>query len=354
MLKMETEKYKHILLKALAIILVTVTVLAILKLSFFLLTPFIIAMLLSFLMEPLVKKFQSLKIPRGFSVSLSMIIFFGTIITLVSMAMVRIIVELTKLYANIPEYSEKSLLVLNELFQRGKDLIFQLPPELFVPVQNAVESLTVKVGLFLTEFAKNVLDILTFLPGMLIFILITIVATFFMTKDKVFIRDFIFRQLPPIWADKLRSLKTSLFGSILGFLKAQSILLTLTFTESFIGLSIINIDYALIIALCIALIDILPILGTGTILVPWSLVNFAFGDVRMGVSLLVLWGIIICVRYMVEPKIMGASLGIHPLVALMAMFIGLKLFGVAGVLLGPAAIIFVKALMNAGIVPKFK
>lgn len=354
MLRQEIEKYQHILLKALAIGLGGVFFLLVAKLSFFLLTPFIIALLISFLMEPLVKKFQSIKIPRGFSVSLSMIIFFGSLITLLSLALVRIVVELTKLYSNIPEYSHKSMIILNDVFQRGKDLYIQIPPEMLIPVQTTVQTLTEKVGLFLTGFAKSVLGALSSLPGMLIFTLITIVATFFMTKDKYLISAFVYRQLPDIWSTRLRSLKTSLFASLLGFLKAQSILLTLTFTESFIGLSLIGVDYALIIALCIALIDILPILGTGTILVPWALVSFAFGDFRIGVCLLILWGIIICVRYMVEPKIMGASLGIHPLIALMSMFIGLKLVGVAGVLLGPATVIFIKACMNAGIIPKFK
>jgi len=354
MIKAEIEKYQAILLKVLAFSLGAVGLLVVVKLTFFLLAPFLIALLLSFMMEPLVSQFQKIKIPRGFAVSLSMIVFFGGVGSLLTLAITRIIIELTKLYASLPSYGTESLTMLGSLLKKGTALYIQLPPEVLAPVQNTILTVTENITKLLTGFAKSILDTLTSLPGMLIFTLITIVATFFMTKDKYLIRDFLFRQLPDIWVSRLRSLKSSLFSSLLGFLKAQSIILSLTFTESFVGLSIIGVDYALIIALCIALIDILPILGTGTILVPWSIVSFAFGDYRLGICLLVLWAVIICVRYMVEPKIMGASLGIHPLIALISMFVGLKLIGVAGVLVGPAVVIFIKACMNAGIIPKFK
>lgn len=354
MLRAEIEKYQAIIIKTFVFVVGGLAILLAIRLSFFLLTPFIIAMVLSFVMEPLVKKLESLKVPRGFAVSISMIVYLGGIGALVFLALTRIIIELTKLYGNIPAYSQEAIQIFSDLLQRGKDLYIQLPPELLTPVQSAILTITENASKFFAGFAASVLATLTSLPGMLIFTLITIVATFFTTKDKYIIRDFIFRQIPPIWGERLRTLKTSLFGSLLGFLKAQSILLTLTFSESFIGLSIINVDYALIIAICIAFVDILPILGTGTILMPWSITSIAFGNYRVGISLFVLWAVILCVRYMVEPKVMGASLGIHPLVALMSMFVGLKVLGVAGVLLGPATVVFIRALMNAGILPKFR
>jgi sporulation integral membrane protein YtvI len=194
----------------------------------------------------------------------------------------------------------------------------------------------------------------TTLPSKLVFLIITLISTFFITKDKYVIKEFIFRQLPETWGAKITTLKTDLFSALIGFLKAQLIILTITFVESFIGLSLIGVDYAFTLAIIIALVDILPVLGTGGIYVPWGIVNLALGNYGMAISLLVLYGVITVVRYMIEPKIVGKQLGIHPLATLISMFAGLKLIGVAGLILGPTTIVALKACQHAGILPKFK
>jgi sporulation integral membrane protein YtvI len=168
------------------------------------------------------------------------------------------------------------------------------------------------------------------------------------------IKDFIFRQLPSSWGTKLTSLKTDLFGALVGFIKAESIILSMTFIESFIGLTIIGVDYAFTLAIIIAVFDILPVLGTGGIYVPWGITNIIMGNYRMGISLIALYGFITVVRYMVEPKVVGQQLGIHPVLTLMSMFAGLKLIGAAGLILGPTAVVTFKACQHAGIIPKFK
>jgi sporulation integral membrane protein YtvI len=142
--------------------------------------------------------------------------------------------------------------------------------------------------------------------------------------------------------------------ALIGFLKAQSIILSVTFIESFIGLTFLGIDYAFTLAIIIAVFDILPVLGTGGIYVPWAVINLILGNYRLGVGLLLLYGIIVVVRYMIEPKVVGQQLGIHPLLTLMSMFAGLKLIGVAGLILGPTTVVALKAFQHAGIIPKFK
>jgi len=130
--------------------------------------------------------------------------------------------------------------------------------------------------------------------------------------------------------------------------------LSVTFIESFIGLTFIGVDYAFTLAIIIALLDILPVLGTGGIYVPWAIANFVMGNYRLGVALLVIYGIITVVRYMIEPKVVGQQLGIHPVLTLMSMFAGMKLIGAAGLILGPTTVVALKACQHAGILPKFK
>jgi predicted PurR-regulated permease PerM len=130
--------------------------------------------------------------------------------------------------------------------------------------------------------------------------------------------------------------------------------MALTFTECFIGLSLIGIRYALVLAILIAVVDILPVLGSGTVLIPWGVASLLLGHARTGAALLVLYAFITIVRYVVEPRVIGDQLGLHPLVALIAMFAGLKAFGVTGLLLGPAIVVTAIAVMDAGLVQKFK
>jgi len=354
MLRAEIEKYVHIMLKAIFFSAIVLLVCLILKLLFAYFMPFIIAFVIALIIEPVVSFFQKFKIGRGFSVLISLILFLGGFVAVSVFAVTRIVYELTELYDMLPKYYDKIYSFATNIIQRATDLYFQLTPEVINIIQDSVKTVFGKITSLLSLTTNALINVVTVLPSILIFLLITLISTFFLTKDKYIIRDFIFRQLPDNWNTKLTSLKNDLFIALIGFIKAQSIILTVTFIESYIGLTIIGIDYAFIIAIIIALVDILPVLGTGSIYVPWAIISFSLGNYRMAISLIVLYGIITVVRYMIEPKVVGKQLGIHPLVALMSMFVGLKLIGVAGVILGPTAVVTLKACQHAGILPKFK
>lgn len=354
MLRSEIEKYQHLILRTAAFAVAVLIGYFLFKFMFLYFMPFVIALILSLILEPIVRFFQKLRIKRGYAVALSIILFLGSFITLSSFAIARVILELTKLYERLPDYSNELYETVNQLVQQTKDLYLQLPPEASNIAQEVIKSIFDKLTAILSHTTTSLINTLSALPGILIFLMVTLIATFFLTKDKVLIKDFIFRQMPSSWGNKLISLKNDLFIALIGFIKAQAILLTITFTESYIGLSVIGIDYAFIIAIFVALVDILPVLGTGSVYVPWALFNFAWHNYKLGISLLILYGIIVMVRYMVEPKVVGAQLGIHPVIALMSMFVGLKLLGVIGVILGPTIVIVIKASQHAGIIPKFK
>ena len=115
----------------------------------------------------------------------------------------------------------------------------------------------------------------------------------------------------------------------------------ITFLELLAGLYILRIKYAPLLAALISVIDILPVLGTGTVLVPWAAAELLARDTAAGIGLLVLYAVITVIRNFAEPKIIGKEMGINPLFTLLAMFIGLKLFGFAGILLLPITLIVV-------------
>lgn len=354
MLRPDIEKYMAIILKIFTYMIIALISYFVLKLVSMYFMPFIVALVLSLMIEPLVKFFQKLKLSRGISVLLSILLFVGGFIAFSIFAVTRIVSELIKLYNHLPKYYDGIYNFSTKIIQQATDLYLQLAPEALNIIQDVLRTVFGKITAFLSHTTTWLIDVLTTLPTTMVFFIITLIATFFLTKDKYMVKDFVFRQLPSSWGTKLSSLKTDLFGALIGFLKAQSIILSITFLESFIGLTLIGIDYAFTLAIIIAIFDIMPVLGTGGIYVPWAIANFILGNYRLGIALLVLYGIITTVRYMIEPKVVGQQLGIHPVVTLMSMFAGMKLIGAAGLILGPTTVVALKACQHAGILPKFK
>jgi sporulation integral membrane protein YtvI len=206
----------------------------------------------------------------------------------------------------------------------------------------------------LTLFLSSLLGFLSGIPSVLVFILVTIISTFFIARDKQMILGFIKAQIPSGMISKGKVLKHDLLFALLGYIKAQLILMSITFIECAIGLTIIGIDYSVLIALIASIIDAFPILGTGSVFVPMIIWHLVFGKYKIAVSLAVLYGILIFVRQLLEPKVLGTQIGLYPLVTLMSMYIGLKLFGVLGLIIGPISMIVLITLQKVDVLPKWK
>lgn len=358
MLKADLYRYYGYFIKALIFLLTLAAVYLIGKVLFAYFAPFIFALVISMLIEPLVKLFQRLRLGRGLSVILAMIIFFGIFISISTFAISRLVFEIKDLYDSLPVYYDEMYNLIEALIQKGTELYMQLTPDATKIIGdllvNTFDKLKLVLGQMLTQTPSSTLSFISKISGTFFSIIVTLVATFFFSKDKALILGFILRQLTPAWNDKITTLRKDLFSSLAGFLKAQSILLTVTFLESYIGLSILGVKYALIFALIIAFVDILPVLGTGSIYVPTAILNLFWGNYKVALYIFVLYIIIITVRYILEPKVVGTQLGIHPVVTLAAIFAGLKILGVSGVILGPTTVVIIKACQHAKILPRFK
>ncbi len=353
MSKADLEKSHPMLMRSLYVLIVLALVLLVFKVAFTYLLPFVFAFLMASAMEPFVRFLVKRKFPRSAAVAVAMIVYFGLVFALCFLAVTRLVSEVSDFSKNIPDYGRVFTAAFSDLVEWGKKLYLHLPKEAVGPLQDSIQSLAGQFTRVVTSLAGSVIGIFTALPEMLMFAMFTVVATFFASKDRPMFKEFLSKRLPAPTYARLASLKNSLGHSLVGFLKAQLLLMTLTFTECFIGLSLIGIRYALVISLLTAIVDILPVLGTGTVLVPWGFVCLIMGKTAIGFSLLALYLVIMVVRYIVEPKIVGTQLDLHPLVALMAMFAGLKALGVAGLLLGPAIVVVVLALMKSGLLPGF-
>ncbi|NLD87121.1 MAG: sporulation integral membrane protein YtvI, partial [Clostridiales bacterium] len=206
----------------------------------------------------------------------------------------------------------------------------------------------------ITTVTKGITNFAFSLPSALIFIIVLLVSTYFISSDYDSTKKFIATQIPEKFREGISRTAQHLVNTLGKWLKAMGIIVLITFTELAIGLYLIGIDYAIIIAMIIAVIDVLPVLGVGTVLIPWSIIGFISGNVYIGVCILVLYIVITIVRNVLEPKIVGHQIGLHPLVTLISMYVGLRTIGFAGMFLFPIIAITLQKLQEWDYIKVYK
>lgn len=175
------------------------------------------------------------------------------------------------------------------------------------------------------------------LPDSMIFLLVTLVAAFYFSLDLGNIHRALLAHIPQKWQMILDRLKNGTWQTALGYLRAYCILLLVTFCLLLLGFLFLRIPYAVLLAAVIAVLDLLPIIGVGTVLLPWGIFALLCGNAAQGIGLLALFAVMALVRQFLEPRLIGHHLGLHPLLALFATYAGLKLFGFWGLMLLPGA-----------------
>lgn len=206
----------------------------------------------------------------------------------------------------------------------------------------------------LTTGVTGVYSVVKNIPSALIGIVIGIVAWIFFTKDYDRIVAFIKLQLPSGRKNMLGEIKQIFSKTVLKMFRAYGLIMLITFLELFLGFSILRLlgimenNYAVLIAAAIAIFDILPVAGSGGILIPWALVSLILGNIPQAIGLVVIYVVISVIRQYIEPKIVGDSLGVHPLVTLAGLYFGLKLFGFLGMFIVPITVMTIKAFNDAG------
>ena len=177
------------------------------------------------------------------------------------------------------------------------------------------------------------------MPGILLSCIVSAVAACYIAADFPSLIRFARGVIGPRVYGNIRKVKEIFVTSVFKLGKGYAILMLMTFAELLAGFYLLGIKHALLLAALTAMIDILPVLGTGTVLVPWAAVLFILGDIGTAGGIIVLYAVITVIRNFAEPRIIGGQMGINPLFTLLAMFIGIKLFGVAGIFLLPVALI---------------
>ncbi|NPV28244.1 MAG: sporulation integral membrane protein YtvI [Firmicutes bacterium] len=312
--------------------------------------PFLIAYLFASLLDPPITFLeQRLHLSRTWGTLFALLLFIAIIGGLLFLLISNLIRELVQLSQALASASQDlEIWNLNLLVERFQSFLLNLhlPQNI---IQEAVRNLWQVV-----DFTKNIVGIIltqlfrfiASLPRYFILLIITLVGSFFFARDYHLIKTNMIRFIPAPWQAPFKRVSGGLFKAFHGYLKAQLFLISLTGLESLVGLSILGVSYAHILALVAAFVDLLPILGPGSLYIPWALWMLFSGKIRLGIGLLILYGIIVVVRQLLEPKVVGQSLGLHPLTTLITLYFGFSLLGLWGLILGPALVIAYKAFFE--------
>ncbi len=318
-----------------------------LKLSIFYM-PFLVAFIISLMIEPAIKYImKKTHLTRRTS---SIIIF----------AIVSIIILGSLTWLIITLFSESSSLLqgLNDYFEKAHQIFdnfmtsfdfdkIHLSDEILNVIQNSTGEILNTVSNWIRNSLTGLIDVVTSLPSIAICIGITVIALYFICVDKIYILDQIEHHLPKLWVKKIGSHLRDLIKTLGGYLKAEATLILVSFIISLVGLYLLriigfNVQYPLLMALFIGFVDALPILGSGTVMIPWAILCGINGDLKLGIAIIVLLIIMSVVRQILEPKLVSKNIGVHPIFTLIAMYTGFKFIGVFGLLIGPIVLIIVK------------
>ena len=323
------------------------------------LLPFLIALGLAALAEPAIDLCRRrMRFRRAFTAAVLTLALLVALAGAVWFLLEQLLGQAVDLLTALPERLGHLPVLIDALEVRFNTFCAACPAAVRAWLEQLLSSLSVQLPALVQTFSARALSFVTSalgkLPQAFLFCATTALAVFFTAGSYPAICAFVRRQLPPHQLSTARGVKENLFATLGKWLRSELTLIAITFAQLLIGLVLLRHPYALLMAFLIALIDALPVFGTGTVLIPWVILSCITGQVPYGIALAALYAVITLVRTVLEPKIVAAQAGLPPLAALMAMYVGFCALGVAGMLLFPIALLFIKQLHDAGFLRLWK
>jgi sporulation integral membrane protein YtvI len=315
--------------------------------------PLIVAFITALFINPVVRLVQKrLKVNRKISVTIVFLLFLIIFGVLGTFTITRVVTQVVNFVEDVPAHFNE----LNRIYENWEAQLQQytddLPDEFVKQVSSSIEtnlhalSTTAKETITFERIAQLFASI----PQYLISFIVYLIALFLFMLELPILKAKMYQMMTKETAEKVSFMNNRLASVFLGFFKAQFLVSLIILAVTLIGLFIIVPEVAIIMSLIIWIIDLIPIIGSIVILGPWSLFMLMAGDTTVAIQLAVLAVILLAIRRTVEPKVMGQHIGLSPLATLISMFIGLKLLGLLGFILGPLIIIAFTSAKEAGII----
>lgn len=322
--------------------------------------PFVVAYIVTVMLLPLVRLINNkLKINKRILSVVLVILFYGTIGVIVAWLLIEIVSFAADKIKDLPLFFQAQVRpFLVNLFDEIQKMLYNFDPEIAIDFDTTTNSILSSLGSTVMSFSGNIVGKLTdfavSVPSFLLNIVIMVIATIFLLVDYDSIGAFIRRQLSDKTNELMNKIGSHLSRVLKKYIVSYSLIMLITFSEIFLGLSIIGFKHSALIAVLIAVFDILPVVGSGLVIVPWAIICFIIGDVGAGIGLFILWAVLCVVRQIIEPKIVGNSVGMHPFLTLFAMLAGNFIYGGIGILLLPVTIALLQSLNAAEVISIYK
>ncbi len=316
--------------------------------------PFLIGFVIAFSARPAVAGLCKItKMNRKLAGVIVLVLEYVAIVFVIWIVGSKIFASIKDLFLNLPQYYDTQILpYVYKVADMVKDLSNQISPQTLEQIYSMTENAFDEVRNYILQISSSAVSgiagVTTRIPFYFISFAFTILASVFISMDYSNIIDFLKRQLSPKTREFFSDAKKHIGRTVLGYLRAYLIIWIITFTELSIGLSILGIENAIGIAALIAIADILPIVGTGGILIPWAIVAVFTQNYFVALGLILLYVIVLVVRNFTEPKIVGDQLGLNPLVTLLAIYLGYRFMGFGGMIVLPVITNILVGLQKAG------
>ncbi|WP_160723976.1 sporulation integral membrane protein YtvI [Bacillus sp. USDA818B3_A] len=324
--------------------------------------PFLIGLIIAFLINPLVDLLErKVKMPRVLAVLIALIVIFAFCAGLITLLVAEIVSGTAYLATVVPEHLDTLINYLEDYFTAQIIPLYNQLTSVFNKldagqqdtiignIQNVGSRIGSTVGNFLKNLFENIPNILSWFPNAATVLIFSLLGTFFISKDWYRLSSYGGRLLPQKAKTSGKTVFVDLKKALFGFIKAQLTLISITTVIILIGLLILRVDYAITIALATGIVDIIPYLGTGAVFVPWIIYSSISGDMGMAIGLGVLYIIVLVQRQIMEPKILSSNIGLDPLATLIALFVGFKLIGFLGLIVGPVTLVIISTLYRANV-----
>lgn len=347
------KKYLKVLLNlAIALVVLLLCIFLVPKVFIFFM-PFVIGYLIALIASPLVRFFEEkLKIRRKAGTAVVIIAVIGLVVLGMYLLGSKLVQEAIGFAEALPVMWSGLEADIREIGDKLSVLYARFPLNFQETMQKAAEALSNYVGDLIGRIGSPTIEAVgnfaKQIPSILIAVIMTLLSAYFFVAEKHTLSKFFEDYMPKSLRSRFLLMKRSLTRAVGGYLKAQLRIEVWMYLLLVIGFTILQVDYALLIALGVAFLDLLPFFGTGTVLVPWTIIKLLSGDYTMAIGLMIIWGVGQLARQLIQPKIVGDSIGMAPLPTLFLLFIGYKVAGVIGMILAVPIGIIIYTMYQEG------
>lgn len=321
--------------------------------------PFLIGFTISFMLRPLIKRLTHAFHGKEKVWSIvTILLFYLTIGLAITLLSIKGFGVLKDFFQNIPYLYTYYLEPMIDSTMTSIETMMKSQDPMMTTLITLLENISTSLSTLFTSISKGAVGMFTSfagsLPNTVISFFFAIISSFFFASDYTKITGFISRQLPEKQRNVLFSIRHYLSDTVFKFIIAYGKIMTVTFIELSIGFQVLGIENAFVIAFLITIFDVLPVLGTGGIMIPWILLCFINGQPKLAIGLLILYLIVTIIRNIIEPRIVGKQIGLHPLLMLLCMYLGVKLFGFLGLFIMPFLILILQNLNKEGLIKLYR